>query len=114
MQLPQFAENNDWRVIAAGLLAEIVRRRARGRQVAIRIEQDEVGSRGVGELEGLLGAIGFDRRGAAKFEEHSQHFARLARGVDNQHAGREFHATGLRADSKRALVPFAWCTVSVG
>ena len=34
-------------------------------------------------LEGLFGAFGFDRGGAAKLEKHPQHFARFARGVDN-------------------------------
>src|SRR6478752_2564485 len=51
----------------------------------------------MGELKGLLGAVGFDRGRAAKLEEHSENFARFARGIDNKDAGREFHATGLRA-----------------
>ena len=54
-----------------------------GRGVAVGVEQDKIGSQGVGELEGLLGAVGFDRGCAAKLEEHSQNFARFARGIDN-------------------------------
>src|SRR4051812_36775898 len=97
MQLAQFAENNDWRVIAAGGLAEIIGRCTGGRGIAVGVEQDKVRSQRVGELKGLFGAFGFDRGRAAKLEEHSQNFARFARGIDNQDAGAEFHATVLRA-----------------
>jgi hypothetical protein len=38
--------------------------------IAIGVKQDQVRSHGVGDLEGLLGVVGFDRRGAAQFKEH--------------------------------------------
>src|SRR4051812_8384311 len=84
VQLPQLTENNDWRVVAAGRFAEFVGGSATGGVVAVGIEKDKVGSCRVGELEGLLGAVGFDRGCAAKLEEHPQHFARFARGINNQ------------------------------
>src|SRR4029078_3807308 len=69
VQLPQFAENNDWRVVAAGLVAKVLGQRATSGGVAVGVEHDQVGPEVVRQRDGLRWILGFDRIGAAELKQ---------------------------------------------
>ena len=76
-------------------------RGARDAVVAFGVEHDQVGSVKIGQLDGLFGPLGFDRRRAAPLEERAQHFARLGRSIDDQNARQRVHASDLREEWRR-------------
>ena len=80
------AENDNWRVVAAGGVFEGLGRGGRITMIAIGVEQNQIGPMLFGELERLRRAGGFDRGGAVACEKRAQNFARFGGFVDNQHA----------------------------
>ena len=89
---PQRAENDDWRGRAAGEMAEIVGRSAR-RGVAVGIQDDQIRPEAVGQLDGALRPVGFQRGGPTALQERPQNFTGLGRPVDDQYAGQGGQAT---------------------
>ena len=80
------AENNDWRIETAGSSSQFFRRIAPSAVVALGIQHDQVGSMKICQVDGLIGPLCFDRRGAAPLEQRAQNVARLGRFVDDQYA----------------------------
>ena len=101
VELPQFAENNDWRVAAAGRFAQIGRGRAGCGGIAVGIEQNEIGLQ-ICEQDEVPARAPRLRSWLPRDSSSNirRHFARFARGIDNQHAGREFHASDLQCESE--------------
>ncbi len=75
--VPQSTEYNDWDVTAGGLQCQFAGNAAVGRQVAVRVANDQVGLLAVGDRCGCLNLAGLKCFVALAIEKRTQDVARF-------------------------------------